>query len=131
MCVVFDVVIKNRSNESRTVDAFLWAANDKVNPPERGLWPVASVDTCLTDTGELKVSEPKKGERFKLGPKAVVKRTGQSILLPMGWYEGELVRFHTIRLEIWSIDGKRLLCQKRKLDPPPRPKKPVTPGGAG
>jgi hypothetical protein len=113
--LVFDLALENRSDRSLTVYAFVWAANDRVDPAERGLWPVAAVDSCLTKTGELKIQDPRRGARCALRPRGAATLKGSSLLQPIGWFEGRLVSFETLRVEVWSADAGRLFCHELRL----------------
>jgi len=106
--LVFDLSVENRSQASRSVFAFVWATNDEVTPPERALWPVSAVDTCLTDTGELDVSRPEEGVRVDIEPGRSVVVKGNSLLQPIGWMNGELVSFRQLHLELWNEAGERI-----------------------
>jgi hypothetical protein len=106
--LVFDLAIENRSPASRSVFAFVWATNDEVTPPERALWPVSAVDTCLTDSGELDVSSPEEGVRVDIEPGRSVVLDGNSLLQPIGWMNGRLVGFRQLHLELWNQAGERI-----------------------
>jgi hypothetical protein len=105
--LVFDLVVENRSDAPRSVFAFVWASNDEVTPPERALWPVSAVDTCLTDTGELDVSSPEEGVRVDVEPGQSVVVDNISLLQPIGWMNGRLVSFRQLHLELWNQAGER------------------------
>lgn len=105
--LVFDLIVESRSQASRSVFAFVWATNDEVTPPERALWPVSAVETCLTDTGELDVSSPEEGVRVDIEPGQSVVVKGNSLLQPIGWMNGELVSFRQLHVELWNQAGER------------------------
>jgi hypothetical protein len=113
--LVFDLVVQNKSNVQKTVYAFIWATNDNVNPPERSLWPVSAVNSCLTETGELDVSDPRTGKKIELAAGGLSRLKGKTILQPIGWFEGELVRFQKLRIEIWLAGGGRIFVREQKL----------------
>jgi hypothetical protein len=106
--LVFDLIVENHSQASRSVFAFVWANNDEVTPPERALWPVSAVDTCLTDTGELAVSSPEEGVRVDVEPGRSVVLDDISLLQPIGWMNGRLVSFRQLHLELWNQAGERV-----------------------
>ncbi len=106
--LVFDLIVESRSQASRSVFAFVWATNDEVTPPERALWPVSAVDTCLTDTGELDISSPEEGVRVDIEPGRFVGVNDNSLLQPIGWMNGELVSFRQLHLELWNQAGERI-----------------------
>jgi hypothetical protein len=106
--LVFDLIIENRSGAHRSVFAFVWANNDEVNPPERALWPVSAVDTCLTDTGELDISSPEEGVRVDIEPGQSVVVDDISLLQPIGFMNGRLVSFRQLRVELWNQAGERI-----------------------
>jgi hypothetical protein len=116
--LVFDLVVENRSETSRSVFAFVWANNDEVTPPERALWPVSAVDTCLTDTGELAVSSPEDGVRIDLEPGASVVVDGRSLPQPIGWMNGKLVSFRELHVELWDQTGDRILKEVFEVELP-------------
>ena len=106
--LVFDLVVENSGKATRTVYAFVWATNDEVFPPERGLWPVVAVDSCLTSTGELNVTDCTSGTAVNIDGQGSVTVSGNSILEPAVHYKGQLVEFRKLRIELWSISGSRI-----------------------
>ena len=106
--LVFDLVVENSGKSTRTVYAFVWATNDEVSPPERGLWPVAAVDSCLTSTGELNVTDYTSGTELNIDGQGSVTVSGNSILEPAVHYKGQLVEFCKLRIELWSRTGNRI-----------------------
>lgn len=112
--LVFDLVVENRGKATRTVYAFVWATNDEVSPPERGLWPVAAVDSCLTSTGELNVTDYTSGTEVNIDGHGSVTVSGNSILEPAVHYKGQLVEFRKLRIELWSKTGNRIF--ERTID---------------
>ena len=106
--LVFDLVVENSGKATRTVYAFVWATNDEVSPPERGLWPVAAVDSCLTRTGELNVTDYTRGTEVNVDGQESVTVSGNSILEPAVHYKGQLVEFRKLRIELWSRTGNRI-----------------------
>ena len=106
--LVFDLVVENNGEAARTVYAFVWATNDEVSPPERGLWPVAAVDSCLTSTGELDVTDCTSGTEVNIDGQGSVTVSGNSILEPAVHYRGKLVEFRRVRIELWSRSGNRI-----------------------
>ncbi len=106
--LVFDLVVENSGKATRTVYAFVWATNDEVFPPERGLWPVVAVDSCLTSTGELNVTDCTSGTAVNIDGQESVTVSGNSILEPAVHYKGQLVEFRKLRIELWSKTGNRI-----------------------
>ena len=106
--LIFDLVVENSGKATRTVYAFVWATNDEVSPPERGLWPVAAVDSCLTSTGELNVTDYASGTEVNIDGQESVTVSGNSILEPAVHYKGQLVEFRKLRIELWSKTGNRI-----------------------
>ena len=106
--LVFDLAIENKSKKPQTVHAFAWAENDVILPPERGIWPIAAVDSCLTETGELNIADYTSGTKIELVAQSIFTETEIAILQPMGYYEGEPVRFNKLRIELWSHAGNRI-----------------------
>jgi hypothetical protein len=106
--LVFDLAVENSAKATRTVYAFVWATNDEVSPPERGLWPVAAVDSCLTSTGELNVTDYTSGTEVSINGQGSVTVPGNSILEPAVHYKGQLVEFRKLRIELWSRTGNRI-----------------------
>jgi hypothetical protein len=104
--LVFDLTVTNRSDAPRQVYAFVWASNDQVSPPERGLWPLSAIDASLTDTGELEVTDPSAGTLIELQSGASVRLKENTIRQPIGWFEGELVSFQALWLQLWSAEGE-------------------------
>ncbi len=104
--LVFDLVITNQTRVPQQVYAFVWATNDEVSPPERGLWPLSAVDTCLTETGELDVKKPLAGALVEVSSGFSVRVEEITILQPIGWLEGELVSFESLWLQLWSAEGE-------------------------
>ena len=103
--LVFDLAVTNRSKVHQQVHAFVWATNDQVSPPERGLWPLSAIDTSLTETGELEVTDPTAGTLIDVPPGASVRVEENTIRQPIGWIEGELVSFQSLWLQLWSAEG--------------------------
>ena len=106
--LVFDLVVENSGKATRTVYAFVWATSDEVTPPERGLWPVAAADSCLTRTGELHVTDYTSGTEVNVDGQGSVTVSGNSILEPAVHYRGQLVEFRSVRIELWSRAGNRI-----------------------
>jgi hypothetical protein len=104
--LVFDLAIANQTAVAQRVYAFVWATNDGVTPPERGLWPVSAVDSCLTETGELDVREPSAGTLVEVLSGTSVRVEENTIQQPIGWYEGQLVSFESLWIQLWSVDGE-------------------------
>lgn len=102
--LVFDLAVTNRSDVYQQVYAFVWATNDQVSPPERGLWPLSAIDASLTDTGELEVTDPSAGTLIELPSGASVRLKENTIRQPIGWLEGELVSFQSLWLQLWSAE---------------------------
>ncbi|UCF36869.1 MAG: hypothetical protein JSU96_19000 [Acidobacteriota bacterium] len=109
MDLVFDLTIENRGTVPVTLFAFVWATNDDVDPPERGLWPLDAVEESLTERGELRVGDPTVGHELTLSGGESHRLESLSILQPIGWYEGERVLFKQLKVELWNADGQRLL----------------------
>lgn len=106
--LVFDLAIENKSTKPQPVYAFAWAENDIISPAERGIWPIAAVDSCLTETGELDIADYTTGTKIDVPAQSIFTETEIAILPPMGYYEGELVRFNKLRIELWSQIGNRV-----------------------
>lgn len=119
--LIFDLLVRNRRTETQNVYAFVWATNDAVSPPERGLWPVAAVDTCLTDTGQLRITDCTAGRRITVPGRGTVTVQGNAILEPLGWLDGKPVSFRTLRVELWSVTDGRVFQQTVDLLGPGRP----------
>jgi len=103
--LVFDLTIENNTEEATTVYAFVWVTNDHVSPPERALWPTSAVDSCLTETGELNVTDYTAGAKINLSGRDSATLSANSILQPFGYYKGQLLDFHELRIELWSNNG--------------------------
>ncbi len=103
--LVFDLIIANKENKRQTVYAFVWATNDNLSPPERGLWPLSAVDSCLTDVGELRIKDHTTGKRIEVQGKKAVTIAENSILEPIGYQDGELMSFCKLRIQLWSKSG--------------------------
>lgn len=106
--LVFDLVVENNGDEAQTVYAFVWATNDEVSPPERGLWPTSAVDSCLSEAGELNVTDYTVGAEINLDRQDSRTISRNSILQPFGYYKGELIDFRKLRIELWSKTGNRI-----------------------
>ena len=106
--LVFDLTVENNAEEATTVYAFVWATNDEVSPPERALWPTSAVDSCLTKTGELNVTDYTAGTKINLSGENSATLSSNTILQPFGYYEGQLIDFHKLRIELWSKTGSRI-----------------------
>jgi hypothetical protein len=104
--LVFDLAITNKTAVAQRVYAFVWATNDGVTPPERGLWPLSAVDTCLTETGELDVREPSAGTLVDVPSGDSIRVQENAIVQPIGWFEGQLVSFESLWLQLWSAEGE-------------------------
>jgi hypothetical protein len=104
--LVFDLAITNQTAVAQQVYAFVWATNEEVSPPERGLWPLSAVDTCLTETGELDVRKPLAGTLVEVPSGASVRVRENTIVQPIGWFEGQLVSFESLWLQLWSAEGE-------------------------
>lgn len=113
--LVFDLALTNRTAVPQQVYAFVWAANDEVSPPERGLWPLDAVESCLTETGELDVNKPSDGFPVEVPPGAAVVIEENAILQPIGWLEGEQVSFESLLLQLWSAEGELVFEAKTDL----------------
>jgi len=103
--LVFDLIIANKDNKRQTVYAFVWATNDNLSPPERGLWPLSAVDSCLTDTGELRIKDHTTGRKIEVQGKKAVTIAENSILEPIGYQDGKLMSFSRLRIQLWSKSG--------------------------
>lgn len=114
--LVFDLLLENFGDSALEAYIFVWAANDEVDPPERGLWPVSAVDDALTESGDLDVRVPRAGHRVLLSPNQEFRIEDASILQPIGWADGALVRFTKLRIQAWSEDGRPLLDLPFELD---------------
>ncbi len=106
--LVFDLLVRNPHRDPRVLHAFVWATNDSVSPPERGLWPVAAVDSCLTESGELRITDGTAGSRITVPGRGTVRLAGNTILEPPVWFDGKPVRFRTLRIELWSAEEGRV-----------------------
>lgn len=113
--LAFSLVVENLTNRALEAYLFVWAANDEVTPPERGLWPVSAVDDALTEGGDLDVRVPEAGHRVRLRPHEELTIEEASILQPIGWADGALVRYTRLRIQAWSSDGRQLLEQPINL----------------
>jgi hypothetical protein len=115
--LVFDLIVTNASATPKRVYAFVWAANDQVSPPERGLWPLSAVETCLTETGELDVRDPTSGTLIKVPPADSALVQENAILQPIGWMDGKLVSYELLRLQLWSSEGELVYETVLELKP--------------
>jgi len=115
--LVFDLLVENRSSRDRILFAFVWASNDSVLPPERGLWPVEAVGACLDESGNLRITEPTAGRRSDLPAGRTLRIRDCALLQPIGWYQGLRVRFKALRVELWTAGGGRLLSRDFAIDP--------------
>ncbi|MHC4738265.1 MAG: hypothetical protein ACYS9Y_05105 [Planctomycetota bacterium] len=106
--LVFDLTVENNAEEAKTVYAFVWVTNDEVSPPERALWPTSAVDSCLTNTGQLNVTDYTAGTKINLKVGDMATLSANSILQPFGYYKGQLLDFHEMRIELWSNTGSRI-----------------------
>lgn len=106
--LVFDLVVENRGEVSLRLYAFVWASNDNLNPPERGLWPLSAVETALDESGSLVVRDHTQGKLLEVEPRSVVQLSQNFILQPIGWWEGEPIRFRQLRAQLWSQTGTLL-----------------------
>jgi len=106
--LVFDVSVENPGPSHRTVYLFVWLSNDDVRPHERALWPPEAIPTSLTDQGDLAVSEASAGHRIYLGPGQQEVLIGKAVPQPVGWYDGEPVRYLQLRLLALSPEGEVL-----------------------
>jgi len=106
--LVFDLTVENNSEQATTVYAFVWVTNDEVSPPERALWPTSDVDSCLAETGELNVTDYTAGAKINLRGLDSATLSANSILQPFGYYKGQLLDFHELRIELWSNTGLRI-----------------------
>ncbi|MHC4395153.1 MAG: hypothetical protein ACYS1A_05820 [Planctomycetota bacterium] len=106
--LVFDLTVENNAEEAKTVYAFVWATNDDISPPERALWPTSAVDSCLTKTGRLNVTDYTAGTEINLSGKNSITLSSNTILQPFGYYKGQLIDFHELRIELWSNTGSRI-----------------------
>ena len=106
--LVFDLTVENNSEQAKTVYAFVWVTNDEVSPPERALWPTSAVDSCLTNTGQLNVTDYTTGTKINLNGQDSATLSANSILQPFGYYKGQILNFHELRIELWSNTGSRI-----------------------
>jgi len=103
--LVFDLIIANNESKRQTVYAFVWATNDDLSPPERGLWPLSAVDSCLTETGGLRIKDHTTGRRIEVQGKQAVTIAENSILEPIGYQDGKLMSFSQLLIQLWSEPG--------------------------
>ncbi|UCH61661.1 MAG: hypothetical protein JSU77_07530 [Fidelibacterota bacterium] len=103
--LVFDLIIANKGKKLQTVYAFVWATNDDLSPPERGIWPISAVDSCLTDRGELSIKDHTTGRKIEVQGQQAVTIAENSILEPIGYQDGKLMSYSELRIQLWSKSG--------------------------
>ncbi len=114
--LVFDIIITNKGEKPQTVYAFVWATNDDLSPPERGIWPISAVDSCLTDRGELSVKDHTTGRRIEVQGRKAVTIAENSILEPIGYQDGKLMSFCKLRIQLWSKSGNMVFDKAVHLE---------------
>lgn len=116
--LVFDLTVTNRGEQRRTVYALLWFAANDTSPPERAVWPQAAAEACVMRDGELTVADHRTGARFEVPGRDSFTQPAGTILQPIGYYQGRLVSFDTLRVELWTEAGDRILEKALELKPP-------------
>jgi len=114
--MVLGLEVENSGNKSCTLYAFIWAANDEVNPPERGMWPTAAIDTCLDDEGNFLVRNYKAGAVLQVPPHERIEISEIVIPQPIGFFDGVQVRFQKLKIELWADPGTCLFSDTVDLD---------------
>lgn len=116
--LVFDLIITNKGKKRQTVYAIVWATNDDLSPPERGIWPISAVDSCLTDSGELMVKDHTTGRRIEVQGKKAVTIAENSILEPIGYQDGKLMSYCELLIQLWSKPGNLVFEKAVHLEAP-------------
>ena len=105
----FNLFVKNQNDKVQTVYAFVWAQNDFVIPPERGLWPMeARINNNLSPSQQLWVQNHKKGAEFILEPGETKTTSGALIA-------SEKAPFTEIRIVLYSDDGEKIFDETKQL----------------
>ena len=88
----------------------------------------AAAQACVTIDGELAVADHRTGARFDVPGQGSVTRRAGAVLQPIGYYQGSLVSFDTLRVELWSEAGDCVLKKALDVKQPLReePSDPVT-----
>jgi hypothetical protein len=126
--LVFDLTVTSRGEQRRTIYALLWFAANGVSPAEQAVWPQAAAQACVMIDGELAVTDHRTGAPFDVPGHGSDTRWAGAVVQPIGYYQGSLVGFDTVRVELWSEAGDCILEKVLDVKQPLReePSDPLT-----
>jgi len=106
----FDLIINNQTNYAHTIYAFVWAQNDYVIPPARGLWPAEAILKNLSPRGQFVLNSFTDGCKLNLRSKQIIIEKDTGIWMPYNIEKGKYLasRFTEMRLLLYSEKGVKI-----------------------
>ena len=104
----FNLTCRNLTARDQEIYIFIWAQNDTIIPPERGIWPMMASINNLTGRRQLQVTDHRTGARFDLAGGASEITTGAIV----AWEKAPFIEY---RVVVYSGTGQKIFDETKNF----------------